>query len=1069
MPPILPGFFSKKKDDLCENRPIGLSSMSQLNIHCSGSVSFYYFREDIIKRAQGATHNYLAIFPVNRAVRIFQKELIDAVPGNVLINPPLFTFNQLLVNVYERMPDRGRIVTDDMALLLVKQFVAEAPDSFRYLIQNRHVSQGLLRKVHSIIQELRRFGFTAQTFSQLNPDEKESFPHKFSDLTDLLNDYEISLGPTLIDEPFALYQAARDIDERLFRRIWPDTETIFIAGYGMFTPAMYQFIEKTAQWCEVHVKLDYRTDNPHLFRQIRDAAERFRKIGGRFFNMEDSSNLGYYLFNRDIDVRENKLNLSNQIKVTPLQNKSEEIAFIAGEIRRLYKEENIPLHRIAVTFSQMDIYAPLVRTIFNNYNIPYNLSTGFYLNQSPLIQTFLKVLHIINMQFETEPTIKFIKNGFLDKRFEIDTFLISKLCAQRRITHLRKGWEKNIAEYTQTVADPDEDKPAPFDAQRITEEVTKLNNLLEMFYTFPRDGRITTFREAYISLLKNLHLLQWYEYEIPYLTERQREHEFRAFNRFMKLFERAIWTLKYMHKDKVITFSVFYENLQLVIGEGIYNLSELPDYGVQIMPRLEIQALECDVLFIGGLVDGEFPRTTMSDVFFNDGSREVMGLIQSSELFFQDRLIFYSLLNHPARQKILTYPEYEEEAALVPSSFIADLTDVAIVHEESVTADDDRFYHHRILWERLGNVCNYTDFSRAGELDAARQTIKLLFTASDKNFQRQKQQLLDLLNRIKRVRQRSALQLPTRYEGSLGKSDGVYQLLHNLFSKKIWSPTSLEQYAFCPINFFFGRVLQIEEWPKMEKEMTNAEKGWVVHKIFQRFYIELKNKNQVRSPAHHKVLLHEIAHEEFNTLAYAGFLWELELTTFYGGEEQKGLLDTFVDYDQEEIAAIGYIPAHFEWAFGLRLHADADPQSVPRAIRIKTEQGTLSLQGKIDRVDVHPQTNHALLFDYKTGKSSISKDPEDIRQGLRFQLPLYALALQEEFDQYNAVYGGYYLVKDDQNCLRIPQFFDRDAFPVVSGNPKSALPGNKVIDDKGNPLTMAQLLEKSKRRAVQTT
>ncbi|MBD3224889.1 MAG: hypothetical protein GF313_09175, partial [Caldithrix sp.] len=105
----------------------------------------------------------------------------------------------------------------------------------------------------------------------------------------------------------------------------------------------------------------------------------------------------------------------------------------------------------------------------------------------------------------------------------------------------------------------------------------------------------------------------------------------------------------------------------------------------------------------------------------------------------------------------------------------------------------------------------------------------------------------------------------------------------------------------------------------------------------------------------------------------------------------------------------------------------------------------------------------------KTGKSSISKDPEDIRQGLRFQLPLYALALQEEFDQYNVVYGGYYLVKDDQNCQRIPQFFDRDAFPVVSGNPKSALPGKKIIDDNGNPLTMAQLLEKSKRRAVQTT
>ena len=139
----------------------------------------------------------------------------------------------------------------------------------------------------------------------------------------------------------------------------------------------------------------------------------------------------------------------------------------------------------------------------------------------------------------------------------------------------------------------------------------------------------------------------------------------------MKLFDKFVWSFTRIDPNKEISLIDFIRYLQSQVNNAVYSLSEKTDFGVQINPRLEIQALEYDVLIVGGLIDGEFPRESVKDVFFNDPVRKKMGLVATENLLDQDRFIFYSLLDSRAKKVYLTYPKYEQDRMLPASTFIS--------------------------------------------------------------------------------------------------------------------------------------------------------------------------------------------------------------------------------------------------------------------------------------------------------------------------------------------------------------------------------------------------------------
>ena len=99
--------------------------MPNLLVHTGPLKSYYYFEDEIIQSIQNKQQKFLAILPVNRAVRILKRKLIDASPDQTLMEPHIFTFDELLLRIYRMLPQARRIITNEMLLLLVENILGE--------------------------------------------------------------------------------------------------------------------------------------------------------------------------------------------------------------------------------------------------------------------------------------------------------------------------------------------------------------------------------------------------------------------------------------------------------------------------------------------------------------------------------------------------------------------------------------------------------------------------------------------------------------------------------------------------------------------------------------------------------------------------------------------------------------------------------------------------------------------------------------------------------------------------------------------------------------------------------
>jgi len=1006
-----------------------------LIIECGPAGPYYHFEENIRKQRHTETPDWLYILPVNRAVRLFKRRLLDTLPCAALPDPPVFTFDNLLRSIYGFLPQARRIVpAASMPFLIEETLRLQSPD-FQFFPTETAAQPGLVRKISALIDELHRFGYDSAHFAE---NGRRNIPEeKYNDLFAIMRQLETLFGDNYIDGASAVHQAALHITPELFQRLMPGIRTVYISGYGVFTPAMTTFIQRLSTTIEVRVKLEYVAANPTPFAAIEAPLTQLKRIGGKIENLPAASILSRHLFNRENPPREPAV--SERISLIEAPDRETEVELIALKIQELYHKQKQPLKKIAVTFPSPENYAPLLRRIFKKHGVPLNLSTGYPLRQSPLIETFVSLMETIIQGFGVEQVMNLYHSPFLKKN-AVTMDGLHKYFIESRIRRLAKGWEKQLR------------LPAT-KAERLHEAIDALNLFLQPLYVFGNGERDSdTFHRDLIRLLRDSGGFGWYHNTGPH-SERQKEREFRAYNAFIKMLESFFWSMKLLYGNTSIRLNDFMTRLKAAIGQVQFNLTEWPVSAVQVMPRLEIQAIDYDILFLGGLVDGQLPRAAARDIFLDDGIRDELGLVASEELLDQDRFLFYTLLDAPARHIYLSRPHNEGGKALVSSTFIDELRSCITIPAESVEAlhpTPER------IWADFGRAL------REGDDALAEPLLKSLYRLPNEN----PENIRRVLQRMKIVHNRSDIFYDAdRFEGMLNASAPIRERLHQKFGSHLWSVSQLEKYAFCPMEFFLGQILKIEEWPEYETEISPIDRGNALHKALFRFFAYLKRHSQSHNPAPHIDVLRRFAREEFERLPLRGFFWELEKERFLGYDDTPGLLDKFVENEQQEIHKSGFIPALFEFSFGGATGGNVDPGSVKAPLTLEQDGRQLQLTGKIDRIDLD-KDNHALVFDYKTGRvdSSVAYLKNNIK-GYRFQLAVYLLALHYFFKHKEPVYAGLFQLKDENNFGRKPMMTEAKYKNILTGNSSGALlPNKKVLDEEGEPITLADVLDTTRQQ-----
>jgi ATP-dependent helicase/nuclease subunit B len=191
--------------------------------------------------------------------------------------------------------------------------------------------------------------------------------------------------------------------------------------------------------------------------------------------------------------------------------------------------------------------------------------------------------------------------------------------------------------------------------------------------------------------------------------------------------------------------------------------------------------------------------------------------------------------------------------------------------------------------------------------------------------------------------------------------------------------TQLQTALACPCRFLLEVLLAISDLPDIEAGLPPLERGALLHRLLARFVLRFKEVlAQSRSWPDAQAL--EVLHDTAREILGARLTdphWQAELERWLGRDaSDTGLLHAWLGLEKARY--------HQGWRW----------ESVEQPFQGLTRAGWIfSLKGRIDRLDSHPESGEALVWDYKSGALptavSIFERLEDC------QLPAYLAAVKE--------------------------------------------------------------------------
>jgi ATP-dependent helicase/nuclease subunit B len=213
-------------------------------------------------------------------------------------------------------------------------------------------------------------------------------------------------------------------------------------------------------------------------------------------------------------------------------------------------------------------------------------------------------------------------------------------------------------------------------------------------------------------------------------------------------------------------------------------------------------------------------------------------------------------------------------------------------------------------------------------------------------------------------------------------------------SDKPTSCSRLQDLARCPYSYFLKRVLRIQPPEDVRADptiwLTAMEKGTLLHEVFRRFYADPVGAVVRPQFGRDRARIDTIAREEIAKWR-ANIPPRSEAAFDALSEEVLDSCRIFLLAEDDHCRKVA--PKWFEVGFGPSREATKPPGG-PQAVRIPLGKGErFLLSGRIDRVDEESPDAYQ-VWDYKTGSSWDTADPERGRGGRRLQDALYAQALE---------------------------------------------------------------------------
>jgi ATP-dependent helicase/nuclease subunit B len=381
------------------------------------------------------------------------------------------------------------------------------------------------------------------------------------------------------------------------------------------------------------------------------------------------------------------------------------------------------------------------------------------------------------------------------------------------------------------------------------------------------------------------------------------------------------------------------------------------------------------VIFVGGLLEKEFPRQVREDLFLKDFYRKKLnatGKIKMREAYEQmdeERYLFYIAITRAKEKLYLSYPSANNNGNLtLPSFFLSDikklftkdilqgitiqrnLSKIIPGPEDIITPTDSKNF----VYYHLNTPC-------VSGKEQYEKDISLWLYNNSENGTSFRKELCALKELI----------------------DSYNNLKLKLFDKKIvkkigetstrFSPTKLKDYAQCSYKYFGRSTLKLKQ--AIPKSMDLLMQGTIIHKVLEEYFKETQDIKTIT----------KIFDDVFNQKTRGMVIGFEELKV---KNEMLNTLLTFESMERESTSS-PFKPFMFEAKFG-----DEEIETLKIG---DSKKDLIEISGKIDRVDISEVNGKkvGIIIDYKYGQTEFKLT--DLEDGLDLQLPIYILALKDAF------------------------------------------------------------------------
>lgn len=383
---------------------------------------------------------------------------------------------------------------------------------------------------------------------------------------------------------------------------------------------------------------------------------------------------------------------------------------------------------------------------------------------------------------------------------------------------------------------------------------------------------------------------------------------------------------------------------------------------VRVISPYRARARRVGHVFVASLQDGDFPRRDTGGPLLSDDARSGLELPPRKKAEVEDRYLFSMLLSRPKRNLWLSWRSADDEGGdAARSPFVDEVRDLLTPPLPSGIDERDEALFEEASGKGLADsVFSPGDAPTLAELArsaAARETPEQL-----------RRPLGDRLDEVRAERVQDQRLRP----GPLT----LPYVREQMEAKKLFGPTTLEEYAVCPYRWFVGRELEPQS---IDPEGEALTAGSVAHIVLERLYLEPpvdggRPTGETLSAwlARARELIDELGtrrlpREHADTAATL--------------RRVEGLVLAFLSDEARAGAPFHPDPKLTEAGFG-----DDDTDKPP----LQLNGG--GIHGRIDRIDIGPG-GEALVQDYKSG-SKVEGGAGMLDRG-KFQLQLYLLAVRE--------------------------------------------------------------------------